>query len=157
MLSKVLLDVEHFVAVIALKSWVLVVNHVRLNIAQWIEDFSALIAWDFLFGSVRVVDVVPQTRIAVEAFVAVGTFILPLTVVNISYKLRTDETASFKENAKETYECDFWESPEVHKTCHRNIDEASDRNACESYAFLNSSRLSELKGTNHKEILSAVL
>lgn len=51
MLAEILFDVEEFIAVIALKRWGLVVDHVGLEIADRVEDFSALLTWNFLFGS----------------------------------------------------------------------------------------------------------
>jgi hypothetical protein len=83
-LAKILFYVENFIAVIALESWTLVVDHVGLDVSQRVEHFAALIAWDFLLGSMRVVDVIPQSRVAVEAFVAVLTFVFPLAVVNVA-------------------------------------------------------------------------
>lgn len=101
MLPQVLFDVEKLLAVGALEGRRLMVNHVRLKIAMRVEYLSTFIAGNFLFGSwnmrsislyqnlqfeltVRVVDVIPQSGVAVEAFLAIRAFILSLSIVNVS-------------------------------------------------------------------------
>lgn len=69
-LAEVLFDVEKFLAIIALQIWRLMVNHMSLEIAQRVEDLSAFVAWYFLLRSMNVIDVISQSRIAVEAFLA---------------------------------------------------------------------------------------
>lgn len=69
-LAEVLFDVEKFLAIIALQIWRLMVNHMSLEIAQRVEDLSAFVTWYFLLRSMNVIDVISQSRIAVEAFLA---------------------------------------------------------------------------------------
>jgi hypothetical protein len=86
MLAKILLDVKDFVAVIALESWTLVIDHVCLDVAQGVEHFAALFTWNFLLGSVGVVDVISQSWVTVKAFAAVLTFVFSFSIVDVSYK-----------------------------------------------------------------------
>lgn len=53
MLAEILFDVEKLLAVIALQCWRCVVHHVCLEIAERVEDFAALVTWNFLFCSWR--------------------------------------------------------------------------------------------------------
>lgn len=96
-LAEILFDVKILFAVVALELRRLMVNHVSLEIAQRVEYLPALVAGNFLLRAVYVVDVIAQSRVTVEAFLAVRAFVLPLAVVNISWNY----WRTLRENSKD--------------------------------------------------------
>ena len=84
MLSEIFLDVKGLLAVAALQTWCLVVDGMRLEVPEGVEDFAAFLAGNLLFRSVVIVDVIFESRIRVEALVTVWTLVLPFAVMDVA-------------------------------------------------------------------------